>query len=64
MTHFRSFRTAALAAAAAALLSSPVSAADVTIRIGHLNPDDPFLPFYLAELERAASPSEMHNDAQ
>ncbi len=42
MTTYRSFGKAALAAATAALLSTPAWAADVTIRIGHLNPDDPF----------------------
>ncbi|MDJ0907607.1 MAG: hypothetical protein QNI99_00320 [Woeseiaceae bacterium] len=32
--------------------------------VNAVDPDDPFLPFYLAEHQRAAMPTEMHNDAQ
>jgi TRAP-type C4-dicarboxylate transport system substrate-binding protein len=31
-----------LATAAAALIAAPVAAQDVTIRVAHLNPEDPF----------------------
>ena len=32
--------------------------------VNAVDPDDPFLPFYLAEHQRAAMPAETHNDAQ
>lgn len=42
MTVLKKLTTTAAAAVVAASFASPVLAADVTIRVGHLNPADPF----------------------
>ncbi len=43
MTIFHSIKTFAISGVAAAAISFPTMAADVTMRLAHLNPADPFV---------------------